>query len=139
MVSSEWAGSVATRPSTASANISREKRISGLPPILYRGEAEAAVRVAADLVDEIDFPGEVFAHKALAVSGSLARRQRDIVGLAEKRPHAGLERQTRGFPGGGPARQHFDRAAAGQLGRGIAGDRAVLAGQDQPARGREFV
>ncbi len=39
-----------------------------------RGETEAAVAVAPDLVDELNFPGEVFAHKALAVGGAVAGR-----------------------------------------------------------------
>ncbi len=52
-----------------------------------RTEAEVAVAVAGDLVDEVDLPGEVLAHKALTVCRPLARRQRDVVELARERAH----------------------------------------------------
>jgi len=95
----------------------------------HRHQAEAAVGVAGDLVDEIDLLGEVFAHMALALGGRpVARRHRDVVGLTGERRHASFERQTRGSPRRGSAAQHLDRPAGAQLGRGIAGD-VVLAGQ----------
>ena len=104
-----------------------------------RCQAKAAVVVARDLVDELDFPGEVFAHKALALGGPVARRERYVVGLVGGLGHAGFERQTGGCPGRGPAGQHLDRAPRADLGRGIAGGDTVLAGQDQIARRRQFV
>src|ERR1700747_1586150 len=148
MVSSAQSGPAVPRASAARAKIRCEKRIVALLPMQVstpdcpspdRGEAETAVLVAADLVHQVDLPGEVLAHITLALGGALAGRQRNVVGLADKRAHTGFERQASSLPRRRTAGQDLYPAAGAQLGRGIAGDRGVLAGQHEIALRRQFV
>jgi hypothetical protein len=58
-------------------------------------DAEAVVVVLCHIVDQIDLPGQVFAHRVLAVLAVLAWREEHIVGLVRHsgRPrleHAGM-------------------------------------------------
>ena len=63
-----------------------------------RGEAEATIAVARDLFGEIDLPGEVFAHMALALGRPVAGRRRGSVWLVSE-GHAPTLSTAFGGPG----------------------------------------
>ena len=61
------------------AAIGRDK--SGVNTFSSCDDAEAVVVVLGHIVDQIDFPSQIFAHRVLAILPALARREEHIIGL----------------------------------------------------------
>src|SRR5260370_29491121 len=103
----QLAGRPVPSPTNARSPALRERGSSGARRVrasLRRREAEAAVAVAGDLVDELDLPGEIFAHVPLALGGALAGRHGNVVAGAGGRPHAAVRRHLPSLPPPPPPR-----------------------------------
>src|SRR5215470_3931687 len=74
-----------------------------------RDHPEALVVVLGHLIDEVDFPGEVLAHRFLAAHAALARREHDIDRLAGHMTRPGFDRQAGLRPRRGAALENQDR------------------------------
>src|ERR1700730_11848408 len=62
-----------------------------------RDDLETLIVVFGHVVDEVDLPGEVFAHRGFAVR-ALARHEKGVIGRVSHPRRAGLERQPRRDP-----------------------------------------
>src|SRR6185437_14796207 len=68
-------------------------------------DAEAMIVVHRHVPDQVDLPGQVLAHRILAVLPAVARRQEDVVGRVDRADHSGFDWQARLDPGLGAAGQ----------------------------------
>src|SRR5262245_65464775 len=96
--------------------------------------------VALDAREQVDLPGEVFAHRVGGVASPLVGLEPHVQRLVRHPGVGGGERVAGGEPGGVAARERAHRTIdkRGGLARRQAGEHAVLRGQHQRAARRDL-